>query len=576
MIGSLALLALTLGYFGFEAQLRREGTTQSFGDVVYLDLQLFVIQIPIFKTPLHPALNVARFLAPSVAGYTAWQAVARLFADQLQSFRLRLIRDHVVICGLGRKGLVLAREFLRRGDSVVIIEQDEENDFVRPCRELGALVLVGDASERELLTRVGVARARCVLALCDDDGVNAQVAVHAADIAGGRDGAPLACVVHVFDPQFCALLRQRELGTAAGTRLRLEFFNVFELGARVLLEEERPGADAPDSGPAAPEHVVIVGVGHMGESLVVAAARQWRARAPSGSRLCVTLVDSHARAIAESLRARYPELDAVSDLTACEMDVRSARFVRAEFLDHIGDDAHLRIFVCLDDDSLGLASALAIARRVDPRRASVVVRMAQDAGLATLLRGLPDESGSFRHLRAFALLDRACRPEQVLHGNREVLARAIHSEYLRLQRAAGDTLATNSSLRPWDDLPDDLKESNREQADDLRSKLDAVGCHMEAVTAWDDPLFEFTPGEIESMAVLEHDRWMRSKVLAGWRHGERKDPERKTHPCLVAYAQLPESEKDKDRNTVRSIPKFLASIGYRVQRVTRKAGSCGS
>ena len=64
-------------------------------------------------------------------------------------------------------------------------------------------------------------------------------------------------------------------------------------------------------------------------------------------------------------------------------------------------------------------------------RPTVVVRMAQDAGLAVLLRDVDAGSERFRDLRAFGLLDRTCHPDQVLRGTHEILARAIHEEYLR-------------------------------------------------------------------------------------------------------------------------------------------------
>jgi hypothetical protein len=562
VVGLLALIAMILAHFGYWSHLKGQKPPPTFWDLLYFDLQLFLIQMPNLTPPLNPALNVGRFLAPAVAGYTAWQALAELFSDQLQSFRLRLKRDHIVICGLGRKALVLAREFLRRGNGVVVIEQDEENDFVRQCRDLGALVLVGDASEPDLLRRAGVARAKNLFAMCGDDGVNAEVAVRAAGIVGRHDATPLSCIVHIFDPQLCALLRERELETLSGRGIRLEFFNVFELGARVLLEDYRFTQDGG--------RIVVIGVGHLGESLITTAARQWRRSQPKVTRrLAITLVDANAPQIAETLRARYPGLDQACELSASQMDVRSAEFARGEFLKATAGDGGQSIFICLDDDSLALSAALAIARKVDGEQSTIIVRMTQDAGLATLLRGIPHEHEHFRHLRSFALLDRACQPEQVLRGSREILARAIHSEYLRHQRTVGDTPEKNPSMRPWDELPDDLKESNRQQADDLRAKLDLIGYRLEPVSDWDETVIDFSAAELEVLAKHEHVRWMNEKRRAGWRFGSKKDATEKTHPCLVQYSELPEEEKNKDRNTVRALPELLASLGFRLRRMSR-------
>jgi hypothetical protein len=43
-----------------------------------------------------------------------------------------------------------------------------------------------------------------------------------------------------------------------------------------------------------------------------------------------------------------------------------------------------------------------------------------------------------------------------------------------------------------------------------------------------------------------HESWMRLKLAEGWKYGEYKDADEKTHPCLVPYDELPEGQKVKD------------------------------
>ena len=45
----------------------------------------------------------------------------------------------------------------------------------------------------------------------------------------------------------------------------------------------------------------------------------------------------------------------------------------------------------------------------------------------------------------------------------------------------------------------------------------------------------------------QHDAWAASKLRDGWKYGEQKNPELKTHPCLVAFDQLPAHQQAKDR-----------------------------
>jgi hypothetical protein len=183
-------------------------------------------------------LNVARVVAPLVAGYTALQALGQLLAEEFQSFRLRFLYRHVVICGLGRKGLILARAFLERGQAVVVIEQDAENDFVRQARDLGAAVLLGDAAEPSMLRKARVARATHLFARCGDDGVNAEIAVRAGQLVTSRSGPLLTCVLH-------------RIGRAVGSSWRVGVREVGTVGESGV--EFWGGRNIREPGPENPE-----------------------------------------------------------------------------------------------------------------------------------------------------------------------------------------------------------------------------------------------------------------------------------------------------------------------------------
>ena len=229
--------------------------------------------------PVSWELQVARFLIPLLAAWTVVRALFTVFHDRWQQFLLRTWRDHIVICGLSRKGWLLARGFAAQGYRVVVIEADEEHDLIGPCRERGIAVLVGDATDPDLLRRAGVLRARHVVAVTDDDGVNAEIAVRTQGLlaAQAQDRRyPLTCTVHLVDPQLCELARTREMTMEERTPFRLELFNVFDHGARMLWEEYQPVAQ--EMGREKPPHVLVIGLGRLGESLVVYAAREWYTR----------------------------------------------------------------------------------------------------------------------------------------------------------------------------------------------------------------------------------------------------------------------------------------------------------
>lgn len=567
LIGFMWLVAVALGYIGFSKYFSATGETLSPGDIFYRTLQLFTLESG-WVSPVGWELQLARFLAPTMAVYTALQALAIILREQFQLFRLRFLKNHIIICGLGRKGLLLCEGFLERGERVVVIEQNRNNSRLGRCRELGAIILISNATDTELLRRAKIHKAKYIISVCGNDGTNAEVAVNARQLVWNRQGKALSCLIHIFDLQLRNLLREREIMMGRPDAFMLGFFNVFESGARVLLEEYPPFSKTGEDLSSRP-HIVVVGLGRMGESLVVNAARNWRDRDnTSGERLRITLIDREVNKKKESLCLRYPQLERVCELVPEQMDVKSPEFERAEFLfDGQGCCDVTMVYICLDDDSNALGAALTLRQRVRALEIPIVVRMTHDAGLATLLRGEKDKRDSFVSVHAFGLLDRTCTPDLALRSTYEILARAIHEEYTQHMKEQGFTPHVKPSMVPWEELPEGLKESNRGQAEHIRVKLETVGCDIAISTDWGAPLFEFSPKEVELLAEMEHERWAEGQLRKGWKYGPTRDDEVKTHPCLIPWNELPDDEKDKDRDAVRHLPAFLAKVGFQIYQV---------
>jgi hypothetical protein len=51
----------------------------------------------------------------------------------------------------------------------------------------------------------------------------------------------------------------------------------------------------------------------------------------------------------------------------------------------------------------------------------------------------------------------------------------------------------------------------------------------------------------DAPASAMHDNWSKEKLANGWVYGETKDTEKKTHPCLVPFEELPEFQQKKDK-----------------------------
>lgn len=74
---------------------------------------------------------------------------------------------------------------------------------------------------------------------------------------------------------------------------------------------------------------------------------------------------------------------------------------------------------------------------------------------------------------------------------------------------------------------------------------------------------------VELMAENVHDTWTAGRIADGWKYGLERNDEKKEQPCLVPYSELPESEKEFDRNTAKATIAFILSHGYSIEKQTK-------
>jgi len=162
----------------------------------------------------------------------------------------------------------------------------------------------------------------------------------------------------------------------------------------------------------------------------------------------------------------------------------------------------------------------------------------------------------------------------------ENLACAIHERYRKMMREI-DTRAKSESVYEklnivnaynrqyfsvdFNQLPADIRSSNLDSAYHIATKLLSIGYSIkEADRNSVQTLLCLSDSETETMAKLEHERWAWEKRLKGFTYGPVRNDALKKHPCLVQYNELPELEKEKDRELVKIYPALLSDIDYTV------------
>jgi voltage-gated potassium channel len=90
------------------------------------------------------------------------------------------LTDHVIVCGYGRVGRILATELAHSKQSFVAIDTDQER--LREAEESGMFVITGDATEEQTLESAGILRARVLATVLSDDTANVFITLTAREL----------------------------------------------------------------------------------------------------------------------------------------------------------------------------------------------------------------------------------------------------------------------------------------------------------------------------------------------------------------------------------------------------------
>jgi voltage-gated potassium channel Kch len=560
LVALTALVALGLGTWGFA-----ELDQRPFLSDLYRSLQLFALESGAVTPEPGWQLNVARFLAPAVTGYAIVRAVLLVLRERMRSLALRRAANHVLVAGLGAEGVQLARAFADAGERVIAFGDDPPLTALQACEASGVLAFAASVSEPEAFARMRVERAKYVFVLCPTDARSIEAGDAAFEAAKARR-AGVNIFVRIADAQLRIHVAANALARRSPGGPVLDVFDPFDVAARTLVGAG-DGFPEPSARASAPPRVLVAGLDSMGQALVLHLARAWEQRREAvGSRLPLTVVDPRAPAVTGRLRATYPELDEL-----CELDVRDESLERPEWLegapllDVEGRPRVDSVFICAEHEEGAISPALVAHHHLRGSDIPITVCV---SGASHTLNAALDDLADPPHPRIYSVSEEALSPEIVLHGTRELLARATHEDYLRSQLARGQRLGARRSLVPWEQLPPDLQASNRAQADQTVVKLDQLDCAVVPAVFHGprDSRVEFSPEEIDLLAEAEHERWMHERTTAGWTRGPAEDGGRKTHPSMVAWSELSDAEKDKDRQAVRDLPRRLERAGFAVVR----------
>jgi len=572
IVAGLGILSLVLGTIGFLHGKGPDGQPQDALDAFYNSMRLFHMHFEQAPFPVPWELQIARFLAPLVLVVTLFKGFIFVARSHRHAFIHRSKHGHVVICGLGQKGLQLARQCRSKKEWVIVIEKNPHNELLTICDDEGIFYWIGDATEPAVLAHARVVHAKEIIIVTPEDETNLRIAMQVRQLVVPVGHARPECFVHLENIHLRERLQrvfENEPGRNAGCGV--SFFDVYDGEARrILLELPLDGAGITKDDPRS-VHVVLLGFGRMGRSLALRSAKM--GHFANGKKLRISVIDRNAERQGGHFLFHYPMLenDSICDLKFHPGDAQSLATRKLVANWAAENDTLLHVFVCLDDNASAVEAGLCLQEILANRKGcNLCVRLKTRSSLAKILEATPQIGPQ---IKAFGMLEDTCCDQAFRHEINESIARFGHDEFIKHRLVDSiRTPANDPALRPWEQLTEDLRESSRQQADHIAIKLRAIGCALAPTSDAREAVIKFKPEEIELLAEVEHTRWNAERWLAGWRYGPPGKKTERISPHLGPWNDLDPSIKKYDHDAVTEIPKRLG-MAKPSMKVVRKIPS---
>lgn len=498
--GTLAFLLVEEGWSFLDALYMTviSVTTVGYGEVHELSSAGRIVAMAV----LFCGLGIFGLVVSQITAFVVSGEIGGVFERNRLKRRVANLRDHVIVCGLGKRGSWIASWLAEESpQSVTAVERNADVDAMGDLKKRGVVIVHGNARDSENVQSVGLEKASRVVVVAGRDEDNLAIAKEIQKSTKDLPRPPaIIAAVERYETRSYFADRLGEIGVSLmGFRSEAALWLAHELMLGWV--------DSLDRIPTKPLRIFLHASEEFRDEIVraFAMACQLTAGTKPQFHLFQTTAEAESR-----FHDSFPAAAHCAEI-----------FWRRESMESTTEDDDILpdfALFAMSNDTESLYAAERYLMRRQPIGPERVIACIQDTGD---LRDAADRPDPFkRPPRILSFYETRHRSDPILSPAMDAEGRAIHEKY----RATA--IRENQDPGPWEKLPEFLRNSNRFVAmhqpvkKKFHARLRTQGISEEQILA--------------HLTVSEHSRWVAFHVMNGWRPSPEIIPDR----SLRAQARL--------------------------------------
>ena len=504
----------------------------------YETIRLFVINPSFSKEDIPWQLESARWLILVVFILFTFRLFFEILAPQfIKNLIIKLsYRNHIIICGLNKITINLIERF---ENEKIIVLSEETNKYSETLKTKGKKLLTGNFTDENFWKKAKLKSADKLYTVIDNDKINVKIAqaVFSHLKNRKRKNNALKCFVLMKDNELKTILEETTLFKYKTDTFDGFIFSINEMGIKygIAMNIDKILPEKIETVPK----ILLVG---LTEKTEIALLNLTHCLTMQQEEFEFTIVEENEKT-KDLFRKKYAYL---------------WDFAKINFVEEIKpENQYDSILICSENSTEAIKQAFSIRNTLAKSDPNILIFCDSSDTFSNVL----EKEGNHEDKKEiYTLKDRNI----VLINLFEEIAHYIFDleseKSIKIEEKAKESHYFWNVIykmdKEWDTMSGHFKQSNRNQV--LDNYLRTYIVFGEKFENMKNRLVSFSDKEKETLAIMEHRRWMLEKYANGWTTGTRND-EFKQHDCLIHWNKLPKKEQLKDYDAINLMIRLLTN-----------------